>query len=119
MMALTPEDLLQPREDLAKEMVSHMKKIGALFHSQLAYPPLLGRAMSMPVFEAPPEPPKIQLSEDVTVSDEFRERMNAWLLERFGRRESVIMSGEALYMKDRGFVMRPETMSVLRMNTTA
>ncbi|MCG7904608.1 MAG: hypothetical protein JAY60_19560 [Candidatus Thiodiazotropha weberae] len=117
MMTLKSEDSLQ-----LQDIIDAKKKLESseFFRQQTAYPPLVGRIMGMPVFAAPPEPPKIKLSESVTVSDEFRERMNAWLLERFGRRESVILSSrQVIYAKGLGFVMRPETMSVLRMNTTA
>jgi hypothetical protein len=52
-----------------------------------------GRFMGMPIFEAPPPQPKVQVRdlkfEDGTsiLPDNFRREMNAWLVDRFGYRD--------------------------------
>lgn len=53
------------------------------------------RFMGMDVFEMPPQPAKIEVR-DIKLSDgtsilpaSFRAEMNAWFLERFGRRPEV------------------------------
>jgi len=78
-----------------------------------------GRFMGMPVYEAPPPPPKIQVR-DIKFSDgtsiltpEFREKENTWYLERFGLQEDLfkdkiyILGGSTL-------VAKPEYCAMLR-----
>lgn len=104
--AITAEELVQQMVDIRRELEGY----------EFLCPPLPSHFAGMPVFEAPPEPPKIQLSNNVTVSDEFRSKMDAWLLKRFGRRERLIKRNQVLYARGLGIVVTPETMSIFKTN---
>jgi len=46
--------------------------------------------------------PKLSLSVDVEVSDEFRNKFNQWALDRFGVEDSIIMSNnDTIFMTQR------------------
>ena len=61
------------------------------------------------VYEKPPPPPKIQLSNECAelVGADFANRVNAWLAERFGLQEDrmYIMSGYGLLASRRNIAM--------------
>ena len=77
------------------------------------------RVFGMPMYEAPPPPPKIQVRDikfaDGTsiLTEAFRVEMNRWLLDRFGYAEDMfkdkiyIFGGQALLAK-------PEYCAILR-----
>lgn len=55
----------------------------------------------IPIIENPFLPewkPRMMLSEKVQVTDEFRQEMNAWLLEFFGREPVVLLTTESYFM---------------------
>lgn len=62
------------------------------------------------IIEAPRRP-KMQLSEDCPVTDDFRKEINAWMIEFFGY-DDTIKIGTA-YMFGNNLVMRPETAVML------
>ncbi len=58
---------------------------------------LRGRKISVSEYMTPK--PKIQLSDAYAGTPEFKQEMNAWLLERFGRhQEEIIISTEGIYV---------------------
>jgi hypothetical protein len=69
--------------------------------------PLLRKPLTyagIDIYERPPEPPKIQLSDSFEwVTPEARASMNAWLLERFGPGEDLpammMVSGMGLVIR--------------------
>jgi hypothetical protein len=62
------------------------------------------------VFETPPPPPKIRLSKECAelVGAEFANRVNAWLLDRFGTQEDRIYMISGL-----GITMSKKNMAVI------
>ena len=81
-------------------------------------PLLFGRTpfCSMPVYEEPLPSPKIQLSEHVQVTDEFRREMNNWLLIRFGRKKRILDSNKFFVSEKYGFIVAPPGMAGLLYN---
>ena len=73
----------------------------------------------MRIIEEPAPPPKIKLSDAVTVSDSFRAEMNAWLLSRFGRVNSLLPKNQFLIARDYGVVIAPYGNLPLFLNVTA
>lgn len=74
---------------------------------------LLGTISGMPVIASASIPefsPKMVLSNKVTVSDEFREKQNKWLLDFFG----VERTG---YMVSGSFITHPNTVAILKSRT--
>ncbi len=68
----------------------------------------IGTLAGIKVKQAPPARQKVQLSKSVTVSDEFREKYDSWLLDFFGMQESIFKSGEVLFMNTMNtMVMHP------------
>ena len=60
---------------------------------------------------------KMRLAEDVTVSPEFRDEMNAWMLQFFGA-TCVVERGNCLFMEDqKTIVVHPDDYEVLRIGT--
>ena len=52
--------------------------------------------------------PKLKLSDDVPMTDEFRESMNDWLLDIFGTKDESIIPIDTVYMFGNTILMRPE-----------
>lgn len=53
---------------------------------------------------------KIQLSEDIDLSPEFRFKMNEWLIDRFGYKEPVLRQNEAIMIPSMGMAIMPPAM---------
>lgn len=69
----------------------------------------VGSLFGMQIIETTQKPiPKMQLSDDCPVTDDFRKEMNAWLIEFFGYREPIIPL-DTIYMAGNRLIMRPET----------
>jgi len=67
------------------------------------------------LFEVPVRlEPKLKLSDDVIVSDEFRAKTNAWLLEMFGERDVCPIRPGMAYIFGGNVIMRPESAALLR-----
>ena len=69
--------------------------------------------MGIPIFESPHVPatekvPKIQLSPDCPVSDEFRAKTNAWYIEMFGYKDKPVV-----FMTEYGVLASPRNMAIL------
>ena len=84
-------------------------------------PLLFGRTPlgSMTVYEEPLPPPKLQLSEHVQVTDEFRREMNDWLLIRFGRKKGVLDQDKFFVSEKFGFIVVPRGMAGFLSNISA
>lgn len=81
--------------------------------------PLPMRFMGMPVYEAPPPPPKLQVR-DIKFSDgtsilpaAFRAEMNLWLLERFGFAEDMFKD-KIYLLGSYGMVASPKNAAMIR-----
>jgi len=106
-----------PTNDLTyerlNELVRRFPPVGPSLFDYLNAPP---RFIGMDVYELPPEPAKVEVR-DIKLSDgtsilspEFRAETNAWLLERFGRRETY---KHAAYMFGNSIVMSPKHAAML------
>lgn len=71
------------------------------------------------VLEQPAPPQKIMLSERISVSDRFRHEFDAWLLARFGRKESMLDPDSFLFSAGMGFIVAPHGRASLLFNATA
>lgn len=72
--------------------------------------------MGMNVYEAPDPPPKISLRPHVAdlVGAEFAAQVNLWLLNRFGRQESMFDGNRAFIMGSYGIVLSKYNAALLR-----
>lgn len=69
----------------------------------------MGGLFGMQIIEAQEKRiPKMQLSADCPVTDDFRKEMNAWLIEFFGYKDPIIPLN-TIYMAGNRLIMRPET----------
>lgn len=70
----------------------------------------VGSLFGMQIIETPQKRiPKMQLSEDCPVTDEFRKEINEWMIEFFGYKEESIIPLDTIYMFGNSLIMRPET----------
>jgi len=76
------------------------------------YPDLMNRRplFGLDIIEAPVRRvPVLELRAEIPVTDEFREEMNAWLVEMFGTREFCPVPPGMMLMFGNSVVMRPES----------
>lgn len=99
----------------AESLLAQMRELNALYPPPPPSPfaglfrPMFPEFGGLKVYEKPPPPPKIQLSTEVAdlVGAEFANRVNAWLVERFGLQEDrmYIMSGFGILASKRNIAM--------------
>jgi len=77
------------------------------------------RPMGIPLYEAPPPPPKIQVA-NITFDDGtpildpgFRAQMNAWLVDRFGYRDDPFKD-HVYFVGDYGMVASSKHCAIIR-----
>lgn len=74
--------------------------------------------MGLPIFEEPPPPQKVKLSESVQVTKEFRKDFDTWLAGFFGYREGLLGRDQVI-ISNFGMVVRKDTLSALMSTVTA
>lgn len=109
---LTVEKLRESMRKIAAETSAYRRPHDDLFDFRW-------RPLGMPVFEAPPPPPRVQVR-DITLADgtpllpaAFRARINADLMERFGFAEDLFKD-RAYILGNRALVMSAENAGLLR-----
>ena len=77
----------------------------------------IGRFAGLDVYAEPSPPAKLRLSENVMVTEEFRNQFNDWLLAEFGRKESLLDNGKFYYLEKHGAIIAPEhALSILNVH---
>jgi len=71
------------------------------------------------VYEEPLPTPKLKLRENIQVTDEFRKEFDAWLLDMFGRQESLLGKDKCFMMETMGMVIVPHNMAGVITSTLA
>ena len=101
--SITPEEMLNLLGDIKSKSPFGPSWMGCDFGKNE-----IGKFAGINVQQAPPARQKVQLSKSVTVSDEFREKYDSWLLDFFGMQESIFKPGEVLFMNTMNtMVMHP------------
>lgn len=109
---LTAEKILEMARRLAAETGALRRPHDDLFDFRF-------RPLGMPVFEAPPPPPRVQVR-DITLADgtpllpaAFRARINADLMERFGFADDIFKD-RAYIVGNRALVTSAQNAALLR-----
>ena len=103
---LTKEDYLRAIKEFVETLPPKRNSpFGSLFGLPYGFP-----NVGLRLYEAPPPPPKLKLSRNVVVSDEFREEFDTWLLEMFGYAEPIIKQDKAYVFPRDGAAIVPHEM---------
>lgn len=89
-----------------ESMIEKVNNFTGLNQRYSADPFRMNSIFGMKVIEAPRKP-KMQLSADCPVTDDFRKEMNDWLIEFFGY-ESFVPINTAYVIGGSHIIMRPE-----------
>ena len=101
--SITQEEIQNLLDEVKSKRLIEPSWIGCDFGKNV-----IGTFAGIKVQQAPPARQKVQLSKSVTVSDEFREKYDSWLLDFFGMQESIFKPGEILFMNTMNtMVMHP------------
>lgn len=72
----------------------------------------------MKIIEHTP-PAKLRLSENIEMSDEFRNEINAWLIDMFGYQGHLMKPHEFMISREFGFIVaRPEGIELIKNSIT-
>ena len=106
--SITPDEMLKMLGDIKSKSAPSDRMFGPPWMGFDFGKNEIGCLPGIKIQQAPPEKQKVLLSKSVTVSDEFREKYDSWLLDFFGMQESMFKSGEVLFMNTMNtMVMHP------------